>query len=504
MTASIVGTPLETNDGGGHVIASMPLGIVSGELLIIHIAYDVEGAFTTPSGWTEIHQSELVGEVALYIGYRVADGTESSTYTFEVDDSDGSLAWVFRIENHDGVNVSSSVDSGTSSSPLAPAVTTTVDDCLIINFVSMDVNNTSPFTLPDNEIYDNGNRGVSIAANYFTQVTAGSTSAKTLTANNSNGWLASTIAISPASAGNAVALASTLDFTTEVGLFTSKKMLSSINFNTTIFKHTYKNLYSIVGFSGTLLKKSMKKVEGLLGFQSNLNRQTVKSLLSELTFSSDLIKSTRKKLTNSLDLSTILVKSIPKYLDSNFNLGSSYLVKSTIKNINSSLDTSTVVVRAVQKKLTSILEFSSILSIGGALAVYISSSISFNSSLLKDSTKLVYSQIQLSSNILRKVYKETSSSLLLNGSLLKSKLTAINSSIDFNSSLFRQTNKVLSSSLLLGTTLIKKTKKAISSTLQFIATLSNNSNVQIVGSRILNISKRVYNLTLNRRKTKHD
>lgn len=201
MTAAIVGTPQLSDNGAGDVVATMPGSIVLGELIFTHIAYDQGAQMTTPAGFTEANQGHTDGEAGVYVGHRTSDGADDASYTFISDDSDGWLAYAFRVEDHGGIDVISTVSAGNDGTPIAPSVITTVDNCLVINFVSMDLNGSSPFTSPDTELYDQGNRGVGIAASYFTQLTAGATGTRSFTAGTSAHWRTMTVAIAPEASG---------------------------------------------------------------------------------------------------------------------------------------------------------------------------------------------------------------------------------------------------------------------------------------------------------------
>jgi hypothetical protein len=112
---------------GTSPAVTMPSRIQSGELLLAVIGYDGQ-ALTTPSGWTRIGSD--ANNVAMF--YRLADGTESSTYTWSRASFSNALeAVVFRLG---GVDTGTPIDvtRTNGSAGTHSGVTTTVDKSLVV------------------------------------------------------------------------------------------------------------------------------------------------------------------------------------------------------------------------------------------------------------------------------------------------------------------------------------------------------------------------------------
>ena len=393
MTASIVGTPEQSNSGSGNVVADMPSGIVSGELLIIHIAYDTGTVITTPTGWTELDQDDD-GVIGFYTGYRTADGTEPSSYTFTSSDSDGWVCYVFRVEDHDGIDIDSTVSSGDSDEPIAPSVTTTEGDCLVISFASVDTAASEPFTPPSGttELYDAGLRGVGITAAYFTQATAGATGTRTFTADVPRDWMTHTVAIAPSSGGTQYnqSAAGTLSFGGAVDKKTgkplsgilsfsgatsqqiAKSLPGTLSFTGVIVKQADKSLSGTFGFVGTLtsIKTALKSLTGTLSFSGNVSREIGVVKTGVLSFTGNVIKRPAKLLAGSLSLTGTLVsvKIVLLLLVGDLDF-SGTLSRQTRTLKSGTLTMTGVLSRLTSKSLTGILTFIGTLAtlVGGAL-----------------------------------------------------------------------------------------------------------------------------------------
>lgn len=87
-----------------HVI-NAPSGIVSGDLLLLFIQTDSAGgnAYTMPSGWTELLDvRETTNRVLAGMAYKVAGGSEPSTYTVTTDSNVANVAAaIYRISGAD-------------------------------------------------------------------------------------------------------------------------------------------------------------------------------------------------------------------------------------------------------------------------------------------------------------------------------------------------------------------------------------------------------------------
>jgi len=125
------------------VTVSTPSGTSEGDLLIAAVATDgnTSSSMAPPGGedWTEIDVDDS-GEVTLGAWWKLADASESPSHEFTWSGSEQAYAWLMRFTGHDPtdpINVSAT-DGEYSSTPTSPAVTTTVNDCLILRLGGFD------------------------------------------------------------------------------------------------------------------------------------------------------------------------------------------------------------------------------------------------------------------------------------------------------------------------------------------------------------------------------
>lgn len=118
----------------------------TGDLLIAAVATDgdtsVSLAAPSDQGWTLIDCGSYNGEVTLGAWWKLAGASEPTSHTFTWSGSQQAYGWMMRFTGHDPVNPinTSSASGQTSSTPTSPAVTTTVNGCLIIRLGAFDDN----------------------------------------------------------------------------------------------------------------------------------------------------------------------------------------------------------------------------------------------------------------------------------------------------------------------------------------------------------------------------
>ena len=130
---------------GGTLDLPAPGGVSIGDLLIAQIAYNANGAatITPPAGWNVIdvvsHPTKGIMQ-GLY--WREATGSEPSQYSFTLS-SGGSDTASGAIGAYSGVDMANPIDAfggqtnGTSTSVVAPSITTTVADATLIGFFAV-------------------------------------------------------------------------------------------------------------------------------------------------------------------------------------------------------------------------------------------------------------------------------------------------------------------------------------------------------------------------------
>jgi hypothetical protein len=142
MAAPVVESLANTTDNTGvsTVVMDKPSGTADGDLLFWVLATDGAGTTVTsyPSGWTQL-VSRADGSAApgarLIVAYKIAGGSEPSTYSFVLSATERCTRVIARISGVDTTNpINDSADAGTNtdSTHPAPSVTTTVADCLLL------------------------------------------------------------------------------------------------------------------------------------------------------------------------------------------------------------------------------------------------------------------------------------------------------------------------------------------------------------------------------------
>jgi hypothetical protein len=115
-----------------------------GDLLIAAVATDgdTSSSLAPPSGqdWTQIDVSSCNSEVTLGAWWKLAGASEPADHQFTWTGSEQAYGWMMRFTGHDPNDPIDSYSSYGESSitPASPAVTTTVDNCLILRLGAFD------------------------------------------------------------------------------------------------------------------------------------------------------------------------------------------------------------------------------------------------------------------------------------------------------------------------------------------------------------------------------
>ena len=185
----------------------MPSGTVEGELLVAIMFTDGGGeTLGAPADWTPITGNTGGGHTSRS-WYKIAGASEAGPYTFTVSSTEEIVIGILRISGADPSNpihTKSSTNTGTSNSPDALALTTTVADTLILRYFGADDNDItqdSGYPSSHTGVYvrastGSGNGKTSSGVAYTAQAGIGTTgtAAFTLTASNED-WSTLTIAI---------------------------------------------------------------------------------------------------------------------------------------------------------------------------------------------------------------------------------------------------------------------------------------------------------------------
>jgi len=115
-----------------------------GDLLIAAVATDgsTSASLLPPGGegWTQINTGNYLGRISLGAWWKLADPSESGSHQFTWFGAEQAYGWMMRFTGHDPaspINTYTSASS-TSSTPVSPSVTTTVDKAIILRLGAFD------------------------------------------------------------------------------------------------------------------------------------------------------------------------------------------------------------------------------------------------------------------------------------------------------------------------------------------------------------------------------
>jgi hypothetical protein len=218
MAAPVIAGHSIADGNGTSWVVDKPTGTASGDVLLALIATNTESTMSNWGGFTGVgsasgYQLSSNTDCGTHAGVLVAGGSEPSTYTFTFGASEGGVAVILRITGADntapGYHAWLSEESSTNTNKTAPAVTTTVNDCLIVSSFGSDPSSAITVTLGagGTSYLDAANTDPTIAQLFIGQMnapTAGLIAGMTATyssGDNAGEW---TVAFAPASAPAAV------------------------------------------------------------------------------------------------------------------------------------------------------------------------------------------------------------------------------------------------------------------------------------------------------------
>jgi hypothetical protein len=140
----------------------------------------------------------------LRIFTRTATGSEAANYSFTWSGNESAYASMMRFTGASG-QVVTNIDGASSGNPVAPAISTTRNNTLILRVAGRDRSNgsTDPATIVSGHVgitqesAGNGGNAMMGAAAYRNQATAGTSGAGTFSNMGSDDWAAATIGIEP-------------------------------------------------------------------------------------------------------------------------------------------------------------------------------------------------------------------------------------------------------------------------------------------------------------------
>lgn len=189
------------------ITIAKPSGTASDNLLVAFLVLNSTPVLTPPSGWDLVDQIEISGG-KVYAYKKVAGGSEPADYAWSwtgAQYSCGGIARISGVDTTTPINVAATSAPGATDTPSSPAVTTTVNDCLILRAIGC-ARLTSPYSYPTStEDWDVEGTAAfdatSCASAHKSQAAAGGSGTETITAEASQFFGLITVAVAPAAGG---------------------------------------------------------------------------------------------------------------------------------------------------------------------------------------------------------------------------------------------------------------------------------------------------------------
>jgi prepilin-type N-terminal cleavage/methylation domain-containing protein len=194
---------LSSNDSSLDI--PVPSGTNVGDLLIAMVALDgsLDG-LTAPADWNQLVLESQSGRMHLGVWWKIATGSEGATYTFTWDSSEQAYGSVMRFTGHDPSSPIDQYefDSGSSTAPTVPEVTTSVNNTMILRLggfddddVSIDDPGMTGHTTITMDGSNTGSNTASGGAAYAFQSSAGDSGTASFALTGSEEYVTVTIAI---------------------------------------------------------------------------------------------------------------------------------------------------------------------------------------------------------------------------------------------------------------------------------------------------------------------
>lgn len=192
------------------ITITKPAGTVEGDLLLAFITRDAGGdTIGAPAGFVTILSDGNinVASAAMKIARKAAGASEPADYTFDSNEAAEDMVGIMlRIDGHvsgDPVDVTD-FSEGTSTTPISPDITTTVDNTLIISSthseegleLTDDIGEPSGYTMVFRRATGTGGANAEAGVATIDQASAGATGTASWTSTeDSSEWYAAHIAI---------------------------------------------------------------------------------------------------------------------------------------------------------------------------------------------------------------------------------------------------------------------------------------------------------------------
>lgn len=189
--------------GTTSMVVNKPSGVVSGELLVLLVNQRATAAvFTPPTGWTQVGVMSNTGKTQVW--YRVADGTEGTTFTVTSNTSANAVIGCLRFSNASTTTAPTFTSAtGNSTTATTPAATVATGGSIVLGVFAGGNANQSNVVPPSGytEVFDI--RGAVSTTNPWMEVaqkdvaSASTEPAASVTIPSST-WMAAAIVVAPA------------------------------------------------------------------------------------------------------------------------------------------------------------------------------------------------------------------------------------------------------------------------------------------------------------------
>ncbi|MGA9349661.1 MAG: GEVED domain-containing protein, partial [Anaerolineae bacterium] len=194
---------------GTSLTINKPTGTVQGDLLLAAISVDGTPNISPPdTTWTTIRERNSGSQVRLEVYYKVAGSSEPDSYRFTWSGGQQAAGAILRYSGVDTTTPinASGIGSGTSASPTAPSVTTTVTDTMVVRIYGADDDDLSTSPYPSGytgrlNIESNSGYGTcSLGVADVVRASAGATGSAAFSLSASEEWVGVTVALAPSAA----------------------------------------------------------------------------------------------------------------------------------------------------------------------------------------------------------------------------------------------------------------------------------------------------------------
>lgn len=208
------GTPtLYENASSTDAVVPYPSGIVSGELLLIHVTNSGASVPSTPAGWTLAKSQANANGTACSImtAYKVATGSESGSVTVATNVAAGRVTGM--MERFSGVDTTtpmdvaaSSANGATGASWSVPSITTVTNGAMLVAHTALNASSSADITHTAGTMTSiNASTGTGRRTRIWTETdaTAGATGTRTFESNPTTTlqWTVALIALRPGAGG---------------------------------------------------------------------------------------------------------------------------------------------------------------------------------------------------------------------------------------------------------------------------------------------------------------